>query len=432
MTPTMRRLVKSFFSVATANTRVTFAGTKVADLCKHGGVCEDFGNSHHCLCPEGYEGSYCQREVNECLSNPCQNGATCHDLLGQYACDCPEGFQGLNCEYDVNDCDPSPCRNGGTCHDLVNKFVCSCPHGTLGTLCEIDVNECFESACHHGGTCLDRVGRYECQCPPGYVGSRCEGDVNECLSSPCDPLGTLDCVQLVNDYRCDCRPGHAGRRCELKVDPCSTDPCLNGGVCHPGPRGPTCVCQEGFWGETCANRSCGDASPCRNGGQCRGQSCVCPRGTSGSFCERLEELGAGGACPLGCRNGGACRKGASGRFECECLVGWKGLRCEEYDSSFRGALAPSVEGVYDLFLKSLEEEKKLCAARRCEKKAGNRYCDEECNTYACNFDGGDCSLGEFVNPLRDKSFEEMSLGGCSGRKTHKDELEYHCFNQVQL
>lgn len=44
--------------------------------------------------------------------------------------------------------------------------------------------------------------------------------------------------------------------------------------------------------------------------------------------------------------------------------------------------------------KTLDEEKKMCLVNMCEQKARNNICDEECNSYACNFDGGDCSLGE--------------------------------------
>lgn len=99
-------------------------------LCNNGS-CEDIGNSHRCHCMDGYSGSYCQTEINECDSAPCQNGATCRDLVGSYSCQCAKGFQGQNCELNVDDCRPNPCQNGGTCHDFVNKFRCSCPPGNI-------------------------------------------------------------------------------------------------------------------------------------------------------------------------------------------------------------------------------------------------------------------------------------------------------------
>ena len=131
----------------------------VHQLCQNGGHCQDIGNSHKCVCAEGYSGSYCQHEVNECANNPCQNGATCKDLIANYQCVCPKGYQGKNCEFNINDCDPNPCQNNGICYDLVDSFKCACPHGTIGILCEINVNECFEGACHHGGTCIDKIGK---------------------------------------------------------------------------------------------------------------------------------------------------------------------------------------------------------------------------------------------------------------------------------
>lgn len=106
------------------------AGVTKNDLCNNG-TCEDIGNSHRCHCQEGYTGSYCQDEINECESAPCQNGATCKDLIGSYSCHCTKGFQGQNCELNVDDCQPNPCQNGATCHDLVNSFSCSCPPGDL-------------------------------------------------------------------------------------------------------------------------------------------------------------------------------------------------------------------------------------------------------------------------------------------------------------
>ena len=129
-------------------------------LCQNGGHCRDIGNSHECICSDGYYGSYCQHEVDECAANPCQNGGTCKDLIGNYQCVCPKGYQGKNCEFNINDCDPNPCQNNGICYDLVDDFRCACPHGTIGILCEINVNECFDGACHHGGTCIDKIGKY--------------------------------------------------------------------------------------------------------------------------------------------------------------------------------------------------------------------------------------------------------------------------------
>lgn len=70
----------------------------VNDLCLNGGTCSNIGQTHHCSCQYGFEGSYCEIDTDECASAPCQNGGTCEDKVGHYKCSCALGFQGMNCE----------------------------------------------------------------------------------------------------------------------------------------------------------------------------------------------------------------------------------------------------------------------------------------------------------------------------------------------
>ncbi|UYV77481.1 N [Cordylochernes scorpioides] len=292
---------------------------------------------------------------------------------------------GPNCEHNINDCEPNPCKNGGTCHDLVNQYVCSCPHGTQGVLCEINNDDCAKGICHHGGICIDKIGGYECQCPPGFVGPRCEGDVNECLSNPCNGFGTQTCVQLVNDYRCECKTGYMGRLCETKHNPCTTNPCLNGGVCSSTAKGNICHCPPGFFGETCSysNNSCSSA-PCQNGGHCvttpTGYYCRCPLGLSGRNCELSNDCRT-----QPCLNGGTCYNGKDGNYRCACMANWHGPHCDKFKESNKGN---------DIY--KPEEDVMACHQNMCPSKAQNNICNEECNTKACNYDGGDCTKG--VNP----------------------------------
>ena len=85
-------------------------------------------NAWHFI-PVGYTGTRCERNINECNSQPCQNGAQCIDGINAYVCVCPDGYQGAHCEMDINECASSPCTNGGTCVDSVNRFACVCPDG---------------------------------------------------------------------------------------------------------------------------------------------------------------------------------------------------------------------------------------------------------------------------------------------------------------
>lgn len=73
------------------------AGVSVDQLCQHAGRCINNGNTHLCVCKQGYDGSYCEREVDECSTSPCRNGATCRSDVGRYVCLCPPGFQVIEC-----------------------------------------------------------------------------------------------------------------------------------------------------------------------------------------------------------------------------------------------------------------------------------------------------------------------------------------------
>lgn len=396
-------------------------GVSVERLCNNG-TCENMGNSHRCLCQDGFSGSYCQDEINECHTAPCLNGATCIDQVGNYLCKCQPGFQGPNCEINIDDCERNPCQNGGKCHDQVNGFQCSCPPGTLGIICDINLDDCKPDSCHNGGNCTDRVNGFECKCPAGFVGPRCEGDVNECLTAPCNDHGTLDCVQLINNYHCNCRPGFMGRHCDSKVNFCESSPCLNGGICKPSQdyyhygqisphaSGHKCICQDDFYGRNCefSGDICDD-NPCMNGGNCkmdaedpRGYSCNCPQGISGNLCE-IDEYDECQSSP--CRRVEAICKDKMGDYECFCPPKWNGKSCDIHDPSFPGGrvgerdiMTSSTQGKR---AKVSEKDKMMCEHRNCSSKAGNRRCDEECNSYACAFDGGDCSLG--LNPWKNCS-----------------------------
>lgn len=51
------------------------------------------------------------------------------DSEGAEMCKCRDGFTGTFCEIDINECQSSPCQNGGTCIDLENSYACYCPDG---------------------------------------------------------------------------------------------------------------------------------------------------------------------------------------------------------------------------------------------------------------------------------------------------------------
>ena len=43
-------------------------------------------------------GSFCEIEIDYCLSAPCLNGGICNKVLDGYECQCPSGFEGDDCQ----------------------------------------------------------------------------------------------------------------------------------------------------------------------------------------------------------------------------------------------------------------------------------------------------------------------------------------------
>ena len=186
--------------------------------------------------------------------SPCQNSGVCTETSdgstltpGVYHCECPDGYNGTNCEEDINECDPDPCQNSGVCTETSDGstntpgvYHCECPTGYNGTNCEEDINECDPDPCQNGAFCtsvVDGNGNtgYTCECPTGYAGTNCEEDINECDPDPCQNgatcTETLDGTTLtVGVYHCECVAGFEGYACHIEI-PCDTNPCQNGATC---------------------------------------------------------------------------------------------------------------------------------------------------------------------------------------------------------
>ena len=71
-----------WLSVATGTTTV---------VCEHGGTCQNLNGSFQCNCMRGFTGRRCEKNINECDSDPCQNDGTCLDERGAYRCICMPG-----------------------------------------------------------------------------------------------------------------------------------------------------------------------------------------------------------------------------------------------------------------------------------------------------------------------------------------------------
>lgn len=43
-------------------------------------------------------------DLDDCIDGPCKNGGTCIDLYKRFHCLCSEGWSGTSCESDVDEC----------------------------------------------------------------------------------------------------------------------------------------------------------------------------------------------------------------------------------------------------------------------------------------------------------------------------------------
>ena len=56
----------------------------------------------------------CQINIDDCHGNTqCQHGSQCIDGVANFTCKCRPGYDGRFCEIDIDDCASSPCKNNG-------------------------------------------------------------------------------------------------------------------------------------------------------------------------------------------------------------------------------------------------------------------------------------------------------------------------------
>lgn len=90
-------------------------------------------------------------QIDECASSPCFNNATCTDLFLGFNCTCEEGYVGTLCEEDVDECSTTTCPlTNQTCENYMDGYACVCPVGYEGEDCGWETNECESNPCMNG------------------------------------------------------------------------------------------------------------------------------------------------------------------------------------------------------------------------------------------------------------------------------------------
>ncbi|KAM9856484.1 protein jagged-1a-like [Aulostomus maculatus] len=319
-----------------------------SNVCGPHGRCQSHaGGQFSCDCEEGFTGTYCHENVNDCESAPCLNGGTCIDQVRQYRCICAEGWDGPTCHNNVDDCGSDPCQNGGVCRDLVNDFFCECTNSWKGKTCHSRESQCDQETCNNGGTCYDEGHAFRCLCPAGWGGATCSVAKNSsCLQNPCENGGT--CVVDGDAFSCVCKEGWEGATCSHNVNDCSPHPCYNSGTCIDGDNWYRCECAPGFAGPDCRiNVNECQSSPCALGSTCvdeiNSYRCVCPPGRTGARCQEV----SGRPCVVG---GSVAADGSRWDADCnschcqngrvDCTKLWCGPRPCSLHSKTRGGECP--------------------------------------------------------------------------------------------
>ena len=277
------------------------------------GTCPSDQMSKTCDCRKGYQGTFCEEDINECEENNGGCSHECFNKVGSFVCKCPEGYE-LGKDYstceDVDECEimSNSCPNGNKCVNIPGGFNCLCPAGfeELNTgLCK-DIDECESETHNCEFQCINLEPGFECGCQPGFelnpVSKICE-DINECSNDPCNKPGTRRCKNTDGSYTCKCKRNYTGNHCE------------------------TSVCPTGYTGDDCTE----DLDECEITGICKKfQGCKNSVGSYECYCnigfllepnqcvdidECLPELDI-------CQTSGTCNN-FEGGFECECHNGYE-------------------------------------------------------------------------------------------------------------
>ncbi|CAM4656741.1 unnamed protein product [Leuciscus chuanchicus] len=79
--------------------------------------------------------------------------------------------------------------------------------------------------------------------------SRSSAEDDPCQTNPCLHGGS--CLTEGEGYSCLCPQGYSGESCEIDIDDCQSNPCQNGGTCIDEINSFVCLCLPSYGGATC-------------------------------------------------------------------------------------------------------------------------------------------------------------------------------------
>jgi hypothetical protein len=276
--------------------------------------------------------------ISPCTAGKCQNGGTCTDLLTEST-----NLYEFAIYQAAGNAEPYP---------SAQSFSCACAPGWFGEVCDIDINECDTSETKgpfdgnhrclgEKAICTNTPGSYTCACVTGtgfVMGNRredgWEGNGWDPAKEPADPADRLgdpakytgctdvdDCVKYGDricmngatctnggngdgSYSCTCTNRWKGIDCDEDLDECDAANCAqnDGSACeaHMCHEDATCYNNPGSWECKCNNGWTGDGNTCIDADDCE---------------------------PSPCANGGTCTDLGTLKYNCDCVIGWRGDNC---------------------------------------------------------------------------------------------------------
>ena len=119
-------------------------------------------------------GENCEKEYDACATEPCRNDGTCipvPDTKHGFICKCVPGYEGKFCDVNVDDCADVICPDTRICVDKVAAYECQCKKGYGGPNCTVLIDPCAANPCNNSVNCTNlEDGGFQCNCNKGYTG----------------------------------------------------------------------------------------------------------------------------------------------------------------------------------------------------------------------------------------------------------------------